>query len=98
MRTGIRVATQVEEFVKSLAPDPRRRLRLAIKGLTKGSGDIKQLEGNLCGYSRLAVSGYRVVYKERADQGARMIDCMFAERRPLVYELFVRLLAEQAVK
>jgi len=97
MKTEIRVATQVEDFVKSLAPDPRRRLRLAVKGLAAGGGDIKHLEGNLAGYSRLAVTGYRVIFKERAEHGTRIIDCLFAERRPLVYELFVRLLTEQAV-
>lgn len=97
MKTKIRVATQVENFVKSLAPDPRRRLRLAIKGLAGGDGNAKHLEGNLAGYSRLAVTGYRVIFKERAEHGTRIIDCLFAERRPVVYELFVQLLTEQAV-
>ena len=97
MKTKIRVATQVEAFVKSLAPDPRRRLRLAIKGLAGGRGDIKSLEGNLAGYCRLGVTGYRVIYKERAERGVRVIDCVFAERRALVYEIFARLLIEQAV-
>ncbi len=97
MRTKIRVATQVEAFVKSLAPDPRRRLRLAIKGLADGRGDIKSLEGNLAGYCRLSVTGYRVIYKERAERGARILDCVFAERRALIYEIFARLIVEQAV-
>jgi len=43
MKTKVRVEAQVEEFVKSLAPDPRRRLRQAIKGLASGRGDIKRL-------------------------------------------------------
>ena len=97
MKTKIRVATQVEAFVKSLAPDPRHRLRLAIKELAGGHGDIKSLEGNLAGYCRLGVTGYRVIYKERAERGVRVIDCVFAERRALVYEIFARLLTEQAV-
>ena len=97
MKTKIRVATQVEAFVKSLAPDPRRRLRLAIKELAEGRGDIKSLEGNLAGYCRLGVTGYRVIYKERAERGLRVIDCVFVERRALVYEIFARLLTEQAV-
>lgn len=97
MKTKIRVATQVEAFVKSLAPDPRHRLRLAIKGLADGRGDIKSLEGNLAGYCRLGVTGYRVIYKERAERGVRVIDCVFAERRALVYEIFTRLVVEQVV-
>ena len=52
MKTEIRVAPQVEAFVKSLAPEPRRRLRLAIRGLATGRGDIKSLEGKLSGYCR----------------------------------------------
>ena len=97
MKTRIRVEAQVEAFVKSLAPDPRRRLRLAIGGLADGRGDIKSLEGNLADYCRVSVTGYRVIYKERAERGARVIDCVFAERRALVYEIFTRLLTEQAV-
>jgi len=88
----------VEAFVKSLAPDPRRRLRLAIKGLADGRGDIKSLEGILAGYGRLRVAGYRVIFRERAERGARVIDCIYAERRALVYEIFVGLLTEQALE
>src|SRR5438093_370281 len=97
MKTKVRVEAQVEEFVKALAPEPRRRLRQAIKGLAHGQGDIKRLEGNLAGYSRLGVAGCRVIFKERSERGVRIIDCIFAERRAMVYEIFVRLLAEQTL-
>ena len=97
MKTKIRVESQVEAFLKSLAPGPRRRLRLAIKGLATGRGDIRALEGNLAGYSRLSVAGYRVIFREWSERGVRIIDCVFAERRALVYEIFVSLLAEQAM-
>ena len=97
MKTKVRVEAQVEEFVKSLAPDPRRRLRQAIKGLAGGRGDIKRLEGNLAGYSRLGIAGCRVLFRERSEHGTRIIDCIFAERRAVVYEIFVRLLAEQTL-
>ena len=97
MRTRIRVEAQVEAFVKSLAPNPRHRLRLAIRGLADGRGDIKSLEGNLAGYCRLGVTGYRVIYQERAERGVRVIDCVFAEHRALVYEIFTRILSEQVV-
>jgi len=97
MKTKIRVEAQVEAFVKSLAPDPRRRLRLAIRRLADGKGGTKSLEGNLAGYCRLSVTGYRVIYKERAEGGVRVIDCVFAEHRALVYEIFTRLLSDQAV-
>ena len=98
MKTRIRVEAQVEAFVKSLAPDPRRRLRLAIRGLADGHGDTKSLEGSLSEYCRLSVTGYRVIYRERSERGGRVINCIFAERRALVYEVFARLLTEQAVE
>jgi mRNA-degrading endonuclease RelE of RelBE toxin-antitoxin system len=65
MRTKIRVEEQVEAFVKSLAPEPRKRLRLAIRQLAENRGNIRLLEGNLAGYCRLSVAGYRVIFKER---------------------------------
>ena len=95
MKTKIRVERQVEDFVKSLAPEPRRRIRLAIKALGSDRGDIKPLEGKLSGYSRLRVSSYRIIFKERSHAGQRIIDCIFAERRSLVYEIVASLLAEQ---
>ena len=38
MKTKIRVSEQVEAFVKSLAPEPRKRLRVTIKGLADDMG------------------------------------------------------------
>lgn len=94
MRTRVQVEAQVEAFVKSLAPEPRRRLTLAIKALAKDRGDVKRLEGKLAGYSRLRVAGYRIIFAERSNAGERIIDCIYAEKRAVVYELFVRLLSE----
>jgi mRNA-degrading endonuclease RelE of RelBE toxin-antitoxin system len=98
MKAKVRVEEQVEAFVKSLAPDPRKRLRVAIKGLADGRGDIKSLEGNLADYCRLRIAGYRVIYKERTERGSRVIDCVYAERRALVYEIFARLLTEETME
>jgi mRNA-degrading endonuclease RelE of RelBE toxin-antitoxin system len=94
MRTRVKVESQMESFVKSLAPEPRRRLTQAIKGLAEHRGDIKRLEGKLRDYSRLRVAGHRVIFNERAERGERIIDCIFAEKRALVYELFVQMLSE----
>jgi mRNA-degrading endonuclease RelE of RelBE toxin-antitoxin system len=88
------VGSQVEAFVKSLAPEPRRRLTLALKALAEDKGDLRRLEGKLEGYARLRVTGYRVIYSERWERGERRIDCVFAEKRSLVYDLFIRLLGE----
>jgi len=95
MRTKVKIAFQVETFVKSLAPKPRRRLTVAIKALAQGHGDIERLEGTLAGYSRLRVAGHRVIFSERSENGERIVDCVFGEKRSLVYELFIRLLSER---
>jgi mRNA-degrading endonuclease RelE of RelBE toxin-antitoxin system len=94
MKTKVKVEAQVETFVKSLAPEPRRKLSIAIKALAEDKGDLKRLEGKLEGYVRLRVAGYRVIFKERFDKGERIIDCIFAENRSVIYELFIRLLSE----
>ena len=98
MRTRVQVESQVEEFVKSLAPEPRHRLRRAIKALANDAGDTKRLEGQLAGYTRLRVAGHRVIFAERMQEGVRVIDCIFAEKRAVVYEMFVRLLSEGIVR
>jgi len=94
MNTKVKVESQVEAFVRSLAPEPRRRLTRAIKALANDQGDIKRPEGKLGGYSRLRVAGHRVIFNERSEKGERIIDCVYAEKRALVYDLFIRLLSE----
>ena len=83
---------QVAEFVRSLAPEPRRRLRAALRGLEEEAGDLKQLEADLSGYARLRVGSYRVILRFYIDASQRMARCIFAERRAVVYELFSEIL------
>jgi mRNA-degrading endonuclease RelE of RelBE toxin-antitoxin system len=96
--TKVRVTAQVEGFVKSLAPDPRKALRTGIKSLAAGQGDIKHLEGDLVGWSRLRVHTYRVVFKEIWTDGQRIVDCVYANRRSVVYDLFKEILRNQFLK
>ena len=85
------LARQVVDFVRRLPPEPKRRLRRALKDLTGEKGDIRALEPPLEGYCRLRVGGYRVVFSY-AKRGT--IECIFAEQRSVVYELLLeRLLA-----
>jgi mRNA-degrading endonuclease RelE of RelBE toxin-antitoxin system len=97
MKVDVRVGPQVEKFVKALAPEPRQALRRAIKALAKDQGDTKTLEGKLSGWHRLRVAGYRVLYKETAESGARVINCVCANHRSVVYEMFAQLLADQLI-
>ena len=98
MRTKVEVAPQVKEFVRSLAPVPRRNLTRAVKSLARDAGDRKVLEGKLAGYHRLRVSNHRVIYREQPVAGARVIFCIFAEHRSIVYELFQQMLPKELAK
>lgn len=87
------LADQVVAFVRALAPEPRRRLRLALRDLARDEGDILSLEGVLSGYERLRVGAFRVIFRRAADaRGRPRIHCIFAERRSLVYVLIEDLL------
>jgi mRNA-degrading endonuclease RelE of RelBE toxin-antitoxin system len=87
----IKLSQQVAGFVRGLSPEPRRKVRLALKALSKGAGDIKPLEGALASYSRLRISSYRIILFFRS---YNQIECVFAERRSIVYEIFAQELRE----
>ena len=80
----IKPSAQVADFLRALAPTPRRQLRPAIRSLTRGRGDVKALEGVVAGYWRLRVGSYRVILWRTAT----VIECVFVERRSIVYEIF----------
>ena len=86
--TKVNLSAQVVEFFGQLAPEPRKKLRDALRGLEHESGDIKSLEGKLTGYQRLRSGSYRVVFTRKVNNGKPEIDCIFAEHRSLVYEVF----------
>lgn len=88
----VELSPQVVDFVRRLAPEPRRTLRQALKDLASDKGDIKPLEGPLDGYCRLRVQAYRIIFSY---SGRRSIQCVFAERRSIVYELFAQILGDK---
>jgi len=96
--TRVNLSTQVLEFCGSLAPEPRKKLRQALRNLEKESGDIKSLEGPLAGYHRLRSGSYRVVFARRLRKGRPEVDCLFAEHRALVYEVFTAALARSLLR
>lgn len=81
-----------------LAPEPGRKLRLALRRLEAEKGDIKSLEGKLAGYQRLQSGSHRVIFARRVRKGRPEIDCIFAEHRSLVYEVFTAALALQKTR
>jgi mRNA-degrading endonuclease RelE of RelBE toxin-antitoxin system len=85
----VEVSDQVSAFVRSQAPESRRKLRLALRRLAEQRGDIRALEGPLRGYHRLRVGQFRIVFAIRAHTGQPpCIRCLFAERRDIVYAVF----------
>ncbi|MEY2429263.1 MAG: mRNA interferase RelE/StbE [Verrucomicrobiota bacterium] len=98
MTTRVRVGRRVEDFLGTLAPEPRHALWRGIKGLAKGEGDIKQLEGKLASFSRLRVGRMRVIYDVQIVGGERQVLCLFAGHRATVYTLVEQLLASGLVE
>ena len=76
-------------------PLNRESVCAGLRGLEQENGDPKQLEADLAGYARLRVGGYRVVVRFYAEGGRRIARCVFAERRPVVYELFSEILRSE---
>ena len=88
----VRLSAQVVEFVRSQAPESRRRLRSALRALAREEGDLKPLEGPLQEYQRLRVGSYRVILRYAS---SKVIECVFAERRNVVYEIFAETLIDR---
>lgn len=80
----VRISKQVLDFVSQLPPTPKKRVRSGLRGLSELKGDIKDLERQLDGYCRLRVYQFRVILKIKPSQ----VDCVFIERRDIVYEVF----------
>jgi mRNA-degrading endonuclease RelE of RelBE toxin-antitoxin system len=85
----ISASEQVAAWLTALPPQTKHRVRLALRGLVKGKGDIKGLQGPLEGFCRLRVGGIRIIYRQVS---AREVRLDFAHTRDVVYEIFERLL------
>jgi len=85
----ISASKQVAAWLTALPPQTKHRVRLALRGLVKGKGDIKGLQGPLEGFCRLRVGGIRIIYRQISSKEIRL-DC--AQTRDVVYEMFERLL------
>jgi len=87
MKYKVQVREQVKAFIDILAPGPRKRIRLGLRGLETERGDCMPLKERLAGYHRLRIGGYRVLFRYLP---GKVIECVFAESRSLVYHLFER--------
>lgn len=84
----VEISEQAFRFVLCQAPEPRRRLRIALRGLEHERGDIRGLEGRLSGYDRLRVGACRVIFRYAVENNRRVILCEFIDKRSIVYEVF----------
>ena len=96
MSADVQWSEQVSDFTSAMAPDPKKKLRAAIRGLANDQGDIKDLAGELLGYKRLRVGTFRVIYRDGFENGRPVRKCIFAERRNVVYEIFARMMMDDA--
>jgi mRNA interferase RelE/StbE len=89
----ILASDQVAGWLRNLPPEPKQRVRTALKGLECWQGDIKPLRGELEGFYRLRVGGYRIVCRMLTKSA---IQLEYADTRDVVYEAFrqLRLLSE----
>ncbi len=90
----VEISAQVEDFFRRQAPEPRRRLRQALRRLENEAGDIRALEGPLAGYHRLRVGAYRIIFAYAPPR----IRCIHAERRDIVYSVFSAALQQQLLR
>jgi mRNA-degrading endonuclease RelE of RelBE toxin-antitoxin system len=87
MKFKVQVREQVKNFVESLAPESRKKIRSGLRGLETGRGDCIPLKESLSDYHRLRIGGYRVLLQYLP---GKVIECVFGESRSLVYHLFER--------
>jgi mRNA interferase RelE/StbE len=91
----ISASEQVADWLRHLAPEPKHRVRAALRSLEHWRGDIGPLHGELEGFYRLRIGGYRIVFRVTSRRAIRL---EYADTRDVVYEVFrqLRMLSEMA--
>jgi len=89
----ISASDQVAKWLRKSPPEPKQRVRAAFRRLERWQGDIKPLRGELEGFYRLRVGGYRIVCRMVSKS---LVQLEYADTRDVVYEAFrqLRLLTE----
>jgi mRNA-degrading endonuclease RelE of RelBE toxin-antitoxin system len=89
----ISASDQVALWLCGLPPQTKTRVRLALRGLAKGQGDIKGLQGPLEGFNRLRVGGLRIIFRQVS---GKEILLEYANTRDAVYELYEQILENRS--
>ena len=100
MKSKVVWSAQVEKYVRSQAPEPRRAIWQEIKNLSNWDGRenppaIRHLEDDLSGSSRLRIKGGRIIFRQDFENGQRVVKCLFAMERSTIYEVFRALLLDE---
>ena len=90
----ISASDQGAAWLCALPPEGKHRVRMSLRALAKGHGDIKALQGPLEGFNRLRIGGRRIIYRQVASD---RILLEYANTRDVIYELFERILAQRSV-
>jgi len=85
----ISASEQVASWICAIPPQTKHRVRMALRGLAKGRGDIKGLQGPLEGFNRLRIGGLRIVYRQIS---GKEILLEYANTRDVIYELYEKIL------
>jgi len=85
----ISASEQVAAWLVALPPQTKHRVRLALRSLAKGKGDIQGLQGPLEGFNRLRIGGLRIIYRQVS---GKEILLEYANTRDAVYELYEQIL------
>ena len=88
----ISASDQVADWLCALPPQTKRRVRTALRALSKGKGDIKGLQGSLEGFNRLRIGCIRIIFRQIS---GKEILLEFANTRDVIYELFEQILWER---
>jgi mRNA-degrading endonuclease RelE of RelBE toxin-antitoxin system len=88
----ISASDQVAAWLVALPPQTKRRVRLALRSLAKGKGDIKALQGPLESYNRLRIGGLRIIYRQISGYEILL---EFANTRDTVYELYEQIMGKK---
>jgi mRNA-degrading endonuclease RelE of RelBE toxin-antitoxin system len=82
----------VQQWLVALPPETKKRVRVALRELQNGRGDIRALQGELAGFCRLRIGGLRIVYSHHR---GRIIRLEYADSRDVIYETFLKILEER---
>jgi mRNA-degrading endonuclease RelE of RelBE toxin-antitoxin system len=80
LKTEVILKEEVRDYLRTLAPETRRRAKAALGVLP--AGDTKPLREELAGLHRLRVGDHRFIYRHHAGR----IRVFYAAPRSIVYE------------